>query len=309
VPGASVGCVGVHGCTGYQVCRTDGSGYDACSCGDGGLIKAFPSYGPYSGLLGAACTVSDDCRKGLDCFTPSTSLLNGEGPSAGMCLAKCLSDHDFCNGLDATAKCVVLDDGGTPAFTSDDVSYCFPGCKLGKQPADADKCRGRVDLVCVEEPVGAGAGYCKPACRSDVDCAPEKCDLATGLCANSARSGDALGADCQLSNSQCAGACYPVNNTYSACSGFCSYGTPGCGQSGDPPYKAFCSIPGAATATAGAGDIGFCGELCDCDTDCGRADAVCEPQPAAWTKTTGRKGLCGSKTLPSGSPRKNLACP
>lgn len=32
-PGASVACVGAAGCAGGQVCRADGSGFEACLCG------------------------------------------------------------------------------------------------------------------------------------------------------------------------------------------------------------------------------------------------------------------------------------
>jgi len=36
VPGQSVGCIGPEGCTGYQVCHYDGTGFGACVCEDGG---------------------------------------------------------------------------------------------------------------------------------------------------------------------------------------------------------------------------------------------------------------------------------
>ena len=58
---------------------------------------------------------------------------------------------------------------------------------------------------------------------------------------------------------------------------------------------------------SGDGDLGYCSKLCDCDKDCGRADAVCEPQPSL-TATTGRHGVCGSATFPTGAPRKNTPC-
>jgi hypothetical protein len=36
VPGASVACTATTGCTGAQVCKSDGSGYEACICGSPG---------------------------------------------------------------------------------------------------------------------------------------------------------------------------------------------------------------------------------------------------------------------------------
>ncbi len=303
VSGESIACAGVHGCPGYQVCRSDGSGYEPCTCGDGGS-RAFPQVGPYSGLLGAACSTNDDCRTGFDCVAASSNLIKGEGPSSGMCLQQCIVAHDFCTSVDATAQCVVLDDKGT-ADTSDDLSYCMPGCKIGKQPASADKCRGRVDLVCSETPVGSGAGYCRPACRNDVDCAPRKCDLRTGLCGDATPSGDPIGIACAPGSATCAAACYAASDTFDECSGVCSYGTEGCGQTTFPPLDFFCAIPVAAGS--GPGDLGYCAKLCDCDDDCGRQDAVCEAE-SSLVSSAGRHGYCASKALPTGGTRTGLPC-
>jgi hypothetical protein len=303
VPGQSIACAGAHACEGHQVCKSDGSAYGECLCGDGGL-RSFPRVGPFSGLLGAACGTSDDCRHGLECVTKDSNLVRGEAPSAGMCLAKCLVDHNFCAEVDATAKCIVLDDKGTPDI-SDDLSYCMPGCKLGVQPAEADKCRGRIDVACVEYPAGAGAGYCRPACRSDIDCAPRKCDLRTGLCGDVPSTGDPIGAACDPNDSKCADGCFPQGGSYAECSGVCSYGTQGCGQNADPPLDFYCSIP--ASPGSGAGDIGYCAKLCNCDGECNRADAVCEPHPELFERT-GRHGQCASKITPSGGVRQNLPC-
>src|SRR5258706_1270272 len=105
VPGQSISCAGAHGCAGHQVCKSDGSGSGECLCGDGGL-RSFPAVGPFSGLLGAACTTPDDCRHGLECITTGANLIGGEGPSSGMCLQRCRKDHNFCQEVDATAKCI-----------------------------------------------------------------------------------------------------------------------------------------------------------------------------------------------------------
>ena len=39
-PGRSVACIGQQACNGFQVCRSDGSGYEACVCGGGGAAGA-----------------------------------------------------------------------------------------------------------------------------------------------------------------------------------------------------------------------------------------------------------------------------
>lgn len=304
--GASVACAGPGGCQGSQTCAADGASYSACDCGalDGG--RDFPSAGDHSGLLGATCQSVADCRIGLSCLASNTSFIQGEGPSAGLCVVSCAADHASCTGFDPNSTCVVLDDGGTPTVPDDDAAFCLPTCKLGPAPASDDKCRGRVDLVCSETAAGAGAGYCRPACRSDVDCAPRFCDLKTGLCGDAAPTGQPIGSTCDPQNSDCAGGCISHTATYAECSGVCSYGTPGCGQGqSSPPFDFYCYLD--PSTNSGPGDLGYCSKLCDCDTDCGRADAVCQPETTLAPKT-GRAGVCGSATFTSGAPRPNTPC-
>jgi hypothetical protein len=304
VPGKSIAC-SRGGCSGHQVCRDDGKAYDECIC-PGSDPGEFPSKGPNSGLIGAACASAADCRLGFDCLTSDSRLVNGQGPSAGICLQKCLPEHDFCPDFDARSKCIVLSDAGTPSQTLDDVSYCLPGCELGTQPNELDKCRGRVDLVCAESPTGSGVGFCRPACRSDLDCAGRYCDLGTGLCSDATPTGSSIGSSCGSTASSCAGGCIDRTSTYSECCGVCRYGTPGCGQQDqDPPLDYFCLLD--PTTGSGDGDLGYCARLCDCDDDCGRSDAVCEPNEL-WSADTGRSGVCGSRTLENGDPRTNTPC-
>lgn len=306
VPGQSIACAGVNGCNGHQVCNAAGDAYAECSCDNAGPGQ-FPSAGPNSGLIGAACASDANCRTGLECVTADSTLINGEGPSGGMCLARCLPDHDFCQGLDARSSCVVLSDSGTPQDRADDIAYCLPGCTIGTQPNELDKCRGRVDLVCSESALGSGVGFCIPACRSDRDCPARSCNLRTGLCSDRAPGGDAIGAACDSNDSDsCSGGCIPHGGGYAECSGVCSYGTVGCGQDESSlPLAYYCYLD-PATAS-GNGDLGYCAKLCDCDDNCGRSDAVCEPRPTLTSKT-GRNGVCGSKTYSNGMPRKNTPC-
>jgi hypothetical protein len=219
-----------------------------------------------------------------------------------------LPDHDFCNQIDATAKCIVIWDGGTPNKTADDAAYCLPGCKLGTQPSEADKCRGRVDMVCTESAAGSGSGYCRPACRSNIDCGGRACNLKTGLCGDQAPGPDPIGAPCDTTADMCSGGCIQHGGTYQECSGVCSYGTAACGQtSSRAPLNYYCYQDPATIS--GDGDLGYCSRLCDCDKDCGRADAVCEPKASLQSKT-GRAGVCGSSTFPSGAKRPNTpVCP
>ncbi len=305
VKGQQDKCFGAGQCAGYQVCGADGT-YGACICGDADAgSRPFPHTGPLSGLLGAACGSSADCRHGLECVDKDSKLIHGEGPSSGMCLSRCVIGHEeLCSSVDATARCLVLDDGGT-SDTSDDLAYCLPGCNLGDQPASADKCRGRVDLVCTASTAGSKIGYCSPSCRSNLDCAPRFCDLGTGLCADSAPAGDPIGTSCDSKSSKCAGGCVQQGSGFWECTGLCSYGTQGCGQNDEFPLDYFCSI-GASSASAD-GDLGYCAKLCDCDADCNRPDAVCQAQHDLIARA-GRQGLCVSKVGANGTARTGISC-
>src|SRR5262249_1596000 len=140
VPGQSIACAGDQACdASFQVCKDDGSGYGECLCSRGGVT--FTRTGPSSGLIVAACASDAFCRKGLNCVAVTSTDINGEGPSAGFCLAPCPAGAGdaYCAGVDANAKCVTLDDKGTTS-TDDDVIYCMPGCTIG-DTKDPDKCR------------------------------------------------------------------------------------------------------------------------------------------------------------------------
>jgi hypothetical protein len=302
-PGRSVACAGAEACAGHQVCRDDGSGFAPCICaGD----ETFPSAGPASGLPAATCRDDGDCRKGLFCLASSSIAVRGEGPSAGLCVADCARDAGACDAIDERTTCVVLDDAGT-ASVLDDTAFCLPGCKLGDPSPGDDKCRGRSDLVCSESPAGSGEGYCRPACRSDLDCGARRCNLRTGLCSDEAPSGDAIGSACDPEHSECAGGCIDHGSGWAECSGVCRLNSPGCGQlvSSGPPYDFWCSLDPASAS--GDGDLGYCTRGCDCNDDCAREDAVCQPD-SELEGATGRAGICASKTFASGGARPGLPC-
>ncbi|HVU03984.1 MAG TPA: hypothetical protein VHE30_19630 [Polyangiaceae bacterium] len=303
-PGQSISCAGENGCTGHQVCRADGAGFDGCICaqqqgtGDGGALA---EKGPHSGLLGAECLTDDECRPGMICLGSTTTKLGGEGPGNGLCSADCTKDASTCTKLDPKSTCVLSD----PADKGS-ASYCFPNCALGNPGADDDKCRSRGDLACTEQTAGSGKGYCRPACQNDGECAPRHCNLSTGLCADLAPTGSPIGAACTPSVS-CTGGCLEHNASYSECSGACTLGAVGCGENRDdgPPYDTYCLIEPRGS---GLGDLGYCAKLCDCDSDCGRTDSICSPTEPSTQRDTGRKGVCSAATYADGSPRQNLPC-
>jgi len=218
----------------------------------------------------------------------------------------CARDASACEAADASSKCIVLDDRGTTDVV-DDAAFCLPRCALGDPSVNDDKCLGRIDLVCSEETAGTGLGYCRPACRGDIDCGARHCDLSTGLCGDAAPTGDPIGSACNPDMPQCAGGCIDHGSAYAECSGVCRFGTPGCGQdpSAGKPYDFYCYLD--PSGRAGEGDLGYCTRVCDCDADCGRPDAVCEPHDSL-TSDTGRAGVCASKTFASGGARPSLPC-
>jgi len=232
--------------------------------------------------------------------------LNEQGPSGGLCTLDCANNHDACKQADPASECIVLNDRGT-ADATDDIAVCFQVCRLGDATAGDDKCRGRADLVCAERTAGTGVGYCRPACRADQDCDERHCNLSTGLCSDEAPKGEPIGASCDLAAPACRGGCIDHGSGYTECSGVCSLHTPGCGQDTvkGPPYDYWCLLD--PSNRGGKGDLGYCTQLCDCDDDCGRADAVCQPDDTLKGDSR-RKGVCGSLTFASGTPRPNLPC-
>ena len=103
VPNASVGCTGPGNCSGYQVCKVDGSGYTTCECGGaggaagsagasgtagsggtGGAIDGGGSGGTSadSGGMGGGGTGGGDAGIG-------GAGTGGAGATAGVCAATC----------------------------------------------------------------------------------------------------------------------------------------------------------------------------------------------------------------------------
>ena len=302
VAGQSVACAGNLGCPGHQVCKADGSGYAPCKCGGDLPDGGFTQTGPQSGRLGAACNGDAQCRAGLTCLTERSTAIDGQGPAKGICTADCSTDASVCAGFEPESVCQAISVGKPGG-----AAYCFAGCSLGEPGFGADKCRGRSDLACSETAAGSGQGYCRPACQNDPHCGSRFCDLSTGLCGDAKRTGDAVGAYCDANQPSCAGACLP-HGGYSECSGACTLGAVGCGENRDdgPPYDAFCLLE--PSSLSALGDLGYCAKLCDCDGECGRPDAVCQPLAAQQRSETGRKGSCASTTFVGGSVRPGIPC-
>jgi len=290
---------------------------------DGGKIEPNDDGGGSGGRTGVStsrigrnCVRDVDCGgQGLTCMLSTSDALGGGGPPGGYCVADCSEDATVCQDVDANSVCVRFSSG-----TTGGPAYCLEGCIVGPVPATSTKCHSRQDIAC--DDTGAptpGEGFCRPTCRGDADCGTRKCDLGSGFCVDASEITGTLpiGSPCDPKPpEECAGACFPLTQDGEdgpgMCAALCSIGTFGCGNdpnSTDPPVAA--CLFALTDAPPGAGDLGLCGRLCDCDSDClGTFQRVCRPfNDAEEEEASGHKGYCGGQFDPdTDEPNEHIAC-
>jgi hypothetical protein len=286
---------------GVQTCSESGAEFGACDCsgprreGLGGSGNAELT----SALVGRGCADSSECGAGLKCLTAASNDFFGAGPAGGYCTTGCTGDAD-CTSIDRQSACVGADPSQPGA------GLCARTC-LSKDPTSLaeNKCLGRRNLVCQSEAfLGTAAftgdrqdGWCLPQCGSDEDCAGRRCDLARGLCTDTAAAGAPIGAPC-TQNSDCAGnACVQIG-TQTFCSAPCVVGQAlGCGAGlSSTSVEAACLRPRVVglTGSEGRGDMGFCIELCSQSSDCEQGAGgffECDPSDEI-RRLYGRTGAC-----------------
>ncbi|MEB2314280.1 MAG: hypothetical protein OZ921_11040 [Sorangiineae bacterium] len=287
---------------------TAGAGGAGATAGAGG--------GTSTSRLGRACATDAECGAGLTCITANASSLDGEGAPKGYCTASCTSNAD-CDALSPGAGCVGNADGLT--------AYCYQGCAWGPasgaQALDPNKCFGRQEVSCrgyfTNPEAGTGTPdvfLCSPTCNFDTDCGSGSfCNGGTGHCAAAKPAGLAMGAACnpQEAVDPCAGSCirFGDDEDKGICSGVCTIGTLGgpgaCGSDPTPNSKQTAGCIFVQRQSEGNGDLGFCGNFCDCDSEC--ADGlVCDPwdtanaTEAALESFTKMAGMCVSGGDPEG---------
>jgi hypothetical protein len=83
------------------------------------------------------------------------------------------------------------------------------------------------------------------------------------------------------------------------CSGFCKLGEPGCGNipTSSAKPQAYCLF--GTDMNADRDDLGFCAELCDCNSDCKNPDFICTTVMGLAAQI-GRAGACGPKNTGTG---------
>ena len=272
--------------------------------GGGGTTSTGGSRNTVSNL-GRACATDATCgtNTGLSCLTDAAV-------PHGLCSAECQVSAD-CAKFSSGAVCT----GG----------LCFEGCSAGS--GASTKCHERPDFSCqladtsmstsscVSDEQCAGASVCdqgtcldvitacQPTCASDEDCGDGFCNIGTGLCQASQPTGLEVGSACapDAMPDPCAGTCIgDSDGTFSLCSGICAFGVlGGCGWNGEGKADAACLfVPRYVKEAPDSGDLGYCGQLCDCNDDCRNPTAKCLSFAAirlsAFETAYGRKGYCGT---------------
>jgi hypothetical protein len=315
-------CVGPAQCAGEQSCTADGKGFTACTCGSragtggttmsgnagasaGGNGGASNSDPLVPGGIGTPCQSDAQCPTALDGSAPLVCILassNAEflgrgGPQGGYCSAPCGTSVD-CEAIDPISACGLKD----PATNR---GYCLALCAPGNNPQG--KCGMDRAQACVQSPNNAALGACFPACQSDLACGPgrfcDASDLNLGLCVDVQPVGGVVGAPCAEATAatDCAsGIClsFPnADNTGSIgsfCSASCTFASlAGCGyaQGSTGPREAACLQERFVGGSGG--DLGYCFELCDQNSDCEQSDWVCDPFANTQLQTlVGRQGQC-----------------
>lgn len=277
--------------------------------GVGGGFGGVPNTGGTSGFgggefwprIGRACATDAEC--GLSkCILVDSGKLSGEGPAHGYCSVDCTANPGVCTENDRNSTCV--------SFAGSAQSYCLENCTpgpAGLSQFDPDKCHGRMEVAC--SPMANGSAVCLPRCNSDNDCGSDlACNPKTGLCSGVVAFGLPIGSACNTPGDAgtCEGVCLELESTLpgapvSACTEGCTLGAmPSCGWSGPGtgPANATClyPAPGLDALGAGVGDLGYCGQLCDCDNEC-LPEYECLPWPEldaqALKDFFERNGYCG----------------
>jgi hypothetical protein len=258
---------------------------DADRTGDDGAGPSADAAGNAS--LGATCTHDDECTGGLVCWMAG---VEARFPAHGLCSKKCTSNPD-CDAVKPGAVCFKL--GASPSAGN----WCGEPCTLGpgqltslRAGANASKCHGRADMACQSY----GGTACGPACNDDSQCGPDAvCNGATGLCAKGENTPWTDVGASQPDGGGCPFGTRPLATLAGTlCTATCTLGVvPSCrwGGAADAGAPSACVF---RPTNQGAGDLGFCGKLCDCASDC-PSSLPCTELPASWQAETGRHGVCG----------------
>lgn len=289
--GAVSACIGTGDCIGEQTCSGTPARLGRCVCDD-----VVPDAGEPRPELGAPCTRDDQCPAQSFCLTAESRELFGGAPPAGTCVADCTADLAACDRF-TNAICVDVTertDSDEDAGARMSAALCFERCELGAE-AESD-CHARDHVACAPLEEGAASGaFCRPVCANDGDCAAGSCDPRHGVCRADAQLDRTFGQTCdpEANATACDGLCVKLSDGTGVCSSRCVFGnTEECAPATGNLRRGACVI---ASEGGAVGDLGYCGELCDCSEDCGGERLVCSAfSQEALAIAFGRKGHCTS---------------
>jgi len=234
------------------------------------------------------CDSVADCDPGMLCLEEDGDEYFGGGLPGGRCTVDCLEDPTAC-GSSGELVCVRTELAG-----SEPAARCFPACSPGDR--DDAKCQDATLTACERLPDDTELGFCRPFCASDDDCSAGHCDRRNGACVPSAAADD-FGASCvpDVEDPQCFGVCVALEDGFGVCSHRCRYGSAEPCAGGDG--LTFCAYPSEG---GDLGDVGYCAELCDCESECSHDGGACDPfESEAVSMALGAAGVCAASTSAS----------
>jgi hypothetical protein len=222
------------------------------------------------GTLGITCALDSDCGTGKCSQVTDYDNILGGGPPNGYCTQACAVDAD----CPADGACIPDGYGS---------GQCFLECAFGEpqitsfdMPLDPTKCHGREDVRC--QKLQGGAEVCLPICGADAQCDGRVCDARRALCTDAPHKGKALGEDCNpdAEAPECAGICLSIGPDGGPFKNMC---TSPCVMAGAFPDTYDCGGPDKGlcvySSGHGAGDHGYCAELCTAQYQCNYPSFFC----------------------------------
>ena len=286
-------CTTSDGCEGLERCGGNPARWQECECLD-------PEPSPEKPKLGGPCQNDGDCVKDAFCLDPDDDRLYGGGPPQGTCAATCSSSDDCDPFEDAVCVDVTADPSSEPT------KLCLPRCRIGAPDDPGEKCDGRAEVACSPAEGESSVAFCRPLCTSHEDCPNRFCDPRYGVCRDQEIRDTTFGLLCGATDDSdggtapepttCAGPCVQINDAPQICSRACTFGNPDeCAPASGDQRRGACIY---ALEGGGIGDLGYCGELCDCSDDCLEPTFLCDAfADANLEGAFGRQGVCTDPSL------------
>lgn len=178
------------------------------------------------------------------------------------------NDEQKCDGSSSQACVPSLSEPLGPCVRDKD---CAAGSLCFEDDAEDQEERSQTKGVC-----RALSGTCGPLCSSDHHCGDSGfdpyCNPRVGTCQRERAQGKGFGELCDPDRTECRGLCVAIGDQ-GECEERCRIGASnGCGVEDYGEASVACSFFAYNLSdfdvTQGAGDVGVCAHLCNCDHDC-----------------------------------------